>query len=976
NRVAACLGRSPQYQVSHTPRLVPDEVIASGVEAVVVVMPGPDDLAAVGLLRRHSLPVVVVSAAAARDAPSAPAGNGAPVLIERRPLIPYFTAVVKLPSGPPAIWLVGFANAPAALDAAIGRIQAEGLAANILVEGPAPGSAGWAGFEARIGQIAARLAATTPTIRVVPRVLASLSAGEVVVECAAGRLVVFHDDPTRGDELGDLCDLALTTERAVVFSRAAPLPRYAGQGTYFEDFSIAELMEQGVAAQIHLYNSFAEGRFFGTLDHLLSGLLPARSKAVPRESAPVPTLAAPATPGARELLALEGEAFIEAAFRLLLGRAPDPDGRRHYLAMLNRGVSRGYIAAEIRMSAEGRARGVDLSGLEAEIRRYGWLRRPVIGRLLRLAGQGRDPSRPASRPATVGPVSLAQLLAEHDEAFVRAAYQAILGRAPDSEGLAYYLRVLRDGGSPLSILARLRFSPEGRRVGVGVDGLDRALWRHRLERWPVVGVLARLGSSEHDPTQRRLRAIEARLHQVLATGHQRFDRIETMAQTLDDNVGKLETALRRLGRRPASRRPAGVSRPRTVSPRREPRLYYLLPSDDSAPSSLAMLVTQRLGQGLLDARQSVRFVVWDDAAKELRLVHREVLAAWDDPQHPLFGPQDLTVYPSRAQSAVTVDAKAVQPGDWLLVATIPSEDQLGPLGAVELVLAGRRLGCALAFLFYDAGPLRVMGHKLADQYERYMQALLLVDVVLAASPEAADEVLTFLVRHQHAAALPRIQSLPLPGQINLQDRPAQAPAQPGIDWCGYARRLAAELKTVAAAPLSGFDGVYYWVTDTSVNPHNSGVQRVVRQMARGLIRCGVRVIPVRWDPDRQSLVVPTQAHLDHLSRWGGVRPEDWSPWVPPGTSGAPRWLLVPEVVHGVLGTVRETVARQGLRCAAVFYDTIPHKMRETFSAEFSENHRYYLVDVARFDKVVSICHFCDEVLRLYCLGPRARTPSV
>jgi len=84
-----------------------------------------------------------------------------------------------------------------------------------------------------------------------------------------------------------------------------------------------------------------------------------------------------------ELLSLSGPAFIEAAYRRLLGRSPDGLGGRYYLDQLRSGCPKENILFQLSRSREGRARGTVLKGL---VRRY-YLGRladfPLIGRLFR-----------------------------------------------------------------------------------------------------------------------------------------------------------------------------------------------------------------------------------------------------------------------------------------------------------------------------------------------------------------------------------------------------------------------------------------------------------------------------------------------------------------------------------------------------------------------------------------------------------------
>ncbi len=88
---------------------------------------------------------------------------------------------------------------------------------------------------------------------------------------------------------------------------------------------------------------------------------------------------------------------------------------------------------------------------------------------------------------------LNDLLAFHDQAFIRNAYKVILQREPDDAGFAQYLKDLRSGRySKIDILRSLKFSPEGRNANVKIDGLGRLTYFRKLYRVPVAGYLLRL----------------------------------------------------------------------------------------------------------------------------------------------------------------------------------------------------------------------------------------------------------------------------------------------------------------------------------------------------------------------------------------------------------------------------------------------------------------------------------------------------
>lgn len=82
------------------------------------------------------------------------------------------------------------------------------------------------------------------------------------------------------------------------------------------------------------------------------------------------------------------------------------------------------------------------------------------------------------------------LLKYHDHQFVWNAYLAMLKREADEEGLKRHLHALRSGrANKIDILARLRYSPEGKRADVNIEGLRFPALVRRAYRLPVLGYL-------------------------------------------------------------------------------------------------------------------------------------------------------------------------------------------------------------------------------------------------------------------------------------------------------------------------------------------------------------------------------------------------------------------------------------------------------------------------------------------------------
>ena len=81
---------------------------------------------------------------------------------------------------------------------------------------------------------------------------------------------------------------------------------------------------------------------------------------------------------------------------------------------------------------------------------------------------------PASMDMRRSRYKLHELLQYDDHEFVWNAYRALLKREPDESGFKGFLERLRTGQrTKIDVLASIRYSPEGRRKNVSIDGLLR-----------------------------------------------------------------------------------------------------------------------------------------------------------------------------------------------------------------------------------------------------------------------------------------------------------------------------------------------------------------------------------------------------------------------------------------------------------------------------------------------------------------------
>lgn len=185
--------------------------------------------------------------------------------LARKPIIPYFTSTDGLSTPRRRIWLVGFSGAHSNLEQIVAKIAEEDSEADLLIED--------AGAE-DVSTLARRLAAMEKKCRSADiQSIYSEKPAHVVRELSESHLSIFYNDPSRTEQLLDICALALTTERAVCFTKGAPFPELGDGTTYIENHSIVKVIEMGVSAQIKLYQDFGEWQTFARIDRALISAL-------------------------------------------------------------------------------------------------------------------------------------------------------------------------------------------------------------------------------------------------------------------------------------------------------------------------------------------------------------------------------------------------------------------------------------------------------------------------------------------------------------------------------------------------------------------------------------------------------------------------------------------------------------------------------------------------------------------------------
>jgi FkbM family methyltransferase len=191
----------------------------------------------------------------------------------------------------------------------------------------------------------------------------------------------------------------------------------------------------------------------------------------------------------------------------------------------------------------------------------------------------------------------------------------------------------------------------------------------------------------------------------------------------------------------------------------------------------------------------------------------------------------------------------------------------------------------------------------------------------------------------------------------LRDRlTAEAVSIPLKSWREYAVEILGALNSLDDPALK-IKKIYYWVDHTCIYPTNSGIQRVVRGLARALQSTGIKLIPVRWDNATHSFYPPAEKEILHLASFNGPDPAGFSPFAL-SEDESDSWLVIPELTNYYGGPNLDEVIREAknrnLHTAVIFFDALPYKLDKLYPVEATRAHAEYMKKLANFDLVIPI----------------------
>jgi hypothetical protein len=267
--------------------------------------------------------------------------------------------------------------------------------------------------------------------------------------------------------------------------------------------------------------------------------------------------------------------------------------------------------------------------------------------------------------------------------------------------------------------------------------------------------------------------------------------------------------------------------------------------------------------------EPVRFVLWNVEKQWFQLPTQE---EWPQVGLPDV-PARLSGYYPRAGEPVVLARSSCGQSDWLVVPEFfPVVTGVRGLVEMNVILAARQVGMQCAFIFHGAEPLRSPEYlgRASEDYDQYMQALLLADAIIPISDVGAWDLNDYFVQYQVAEFVPFIKRIRAPITGAEQE------------WSRYVRAIRG-LLTDTADKSRHLTSVYYWL-DASLLSDPTRMS-FVKRIATALHEHGVALLPAAWDADHERLVRADVRGVDVLEHTGGRTV--WAPWIDAGGQDAP-----------------------------------------------------------------------------------------
>lgn len=165
--------------------------------------------------------------------------------------------------------------------------------------------------------------------------------------------------------------------------------------------------------------------------------------------------------------------------------------------------------------------------------------------------------------------------------------------------------------------------------------------------------------------------------------------------------------------------------------------------------------------------------------------------------------------------------------------------------------------------------------------------------------------------------------------------------------------------------------IYYWIDHTVTFDSNTGMQRLVRNLAKSLLNLNIELVFVCWDDKNKILRKATLDELNILSNWNGPKIDNFNYYDDKTIDNLDikfDWIIIPEVTfitpHSTAPTldIIQYAKSNQIKVSFIFYDAIPLKLDHPHYIAIRDKHSLYMQHISLADAIFPISKFSTKDL--------------
>lgn len=169
------------------------------------------------------------------------------------------------------------------------------------------------------------------------------------------------------------------------------------------------------------------------------------------------------------------------------------------------------------------------------------------------------------------------------------------------------------------------------------------------------------------------------------------------------------------------------------------------------------------------------------------------------------------------------------------------------------------------------------------------------------------------------------------------------------------------VNNVLAKPISK-NPILFFCQATIETPYNSGIQRHVREMAKGLLENGINLVPIKLNKRKQFQVL-SEDELNHLAKFNGPSVDSWGHNRNSGIRESLRYfrqadfMIYPELQNNRTKEIKDIAAwSEGykLKLVSVFHDAVPLILKDHYLLSHADMFLEYMNSLSSSDFIFSV----------------------